>query len=101
MQRLVALVVVALSCFGSISGQTSKPSKSDAQIRDQIIKASVNGYSGSCPCPYNVDRAGKRCGRRSAYSRPAGASPLCYPEDVTQRMVDEYRKKERNETLPR
>ncbi len=39
----------------------------------------------------NADRAGRNCGKRSAYSRPGGRSPLCYESDVTKAMVDEYR----------
>lgn len=35
-------------------------------------------YTGSCDCPYHTDRAGRRCGARSAYSRPGGRSPRCY-----------------------
>lgn len=65
---------------------------SDAEIRKQIIRSSIAGYSGSCPCPYNVDRAGRRCGGRSAYSRPGGASPICYPADVSDRMVANWRR---------
>lgn len=34
--------------------------------------------SGRCDCPYHTDRAGRRCGARSAYSRPGGRSPRCY-----------------------
>lgn len=45
------------------------------------IRRSIANYKGSCPCPYSVDRAGRKCGRRSAYSRPGGAQPLCYPSD--------------------
>jgi uncharacterized protein YraI len=45
---------------------------SDAEIRRMIIGRSQAGYSGSCPCPDNRDRAGRRCGARSAYSRPGG-----------------------------
>lgn len=33
---------------------------------------------GSCDCPYDRDSRGNSCGRRSAYSRPGGASPMCY-----------------------
>lgn len=63
----------------------------DAQIRRAIINESLAGYYGRCPCPYHVDRAGRSCGQRSAYSRPGGASPLCYPTDVTANMVLAYR----------
>ena len=73
--------------------EQSKPSdpKSDGQIKRLMIQESLARYSGNCPCPYNVDRARRRCGKRSAYSKPGGASPLCYNSDVTQRMVDAYR----------
>lgn len=63
----------------------------DSQIRQLIMQQSLAYYSGSCPCPYNVDRAGRRCGRRSAYSRPGGASPMCYPSDVSDAQVQAFR----------
>ena len=63
----------------------------DAEIRQILVRQSVARYSGSCACPYNTDRGGRRCGRRSAYSRPGGASPLCYPSDVTDAAVAAYR----------
>jgi hypothetical protein len=48
------------------------------------IRQSIAAYSGSCPCPYSFDRAGRRCGARSAYSRPGGGGPTYYPSDVRQ-----------------
>jgi hypothetical protein len=91
MKRLIGIVVVALVGVSTAWGQTAKPTKSDAEIKQQIVRESIASYSGSCPCPYNTDRAGRSCGRRSAYSRPGGASPACYAEDVTTKMVDDYR----------
>ncbi len=64
---------------------------SDDQIRDRIIASSIAAYSGSCPCPYNTDRAGRRCGARSAYSRPGGASPKCYRSDISDAEVARWR----------
>ncbi len=64
---------------------------SDSQIRRLLMQQSLAYYAGSCPCPYNVDRAGRQCGRRSAYSRPGGASPLCYPSDVSDAQIAAYR----------
>lgn len=58
--------------------------QSDAEVQ-RAIRQSIAAYSGSCPCPYSVDRRGRRCGARSAYSRPGGAAPLCYPSDVRRR----------------
>ena len=74
-------------------GSTIKVEKTDGEIKQGIIKESIASYRRSCPCPYNMDRAGRRCGARSAYSRPGGASPICYEKDVTQKMVDDYRKR--------
>ena len=66
---------------------------SDDEIRQLMISESVSSYPGSCPCPYFVDRAGRSCGRRSAYSRPGGYSPLCYPSDISPAAVADYREK--------
>lgn len=63
----------------------------DQEVRDMIIKESISSYPGNCPCPYNTMRNGRNCGGRSAYSRPGGRSPLCYPKDVTDPMVKAYR----------
>lgn len=54
----------------------------DAAIRSFLIRESIASYSGSCACPYNVDRAGRACGRRSAYVRAGGATLLCYAADI-------------------
>lgn len=35
-------------------------------------------YQGSCECPYDTDRRGRRCGGRSAYSRAGGSPGMCY-----------------------
>jgi hypothetical protein len=93
--RLFNLVVAVCLAFASLGAQTKSKVETDAQIRQELIRRSIAGYSGNCPCPYNTDRAGRSCGRRSAYSRPGGASPLCYPDDVTKEMVDAYRARSR------
>jgi hypothetical protein len=82
-----AAAVVAVVGFGG--GQAG--AQNDAQIKQRIIRESIAGYSGSCPCPYNTDRGGRRCGDRSAYIRPGGAAPLCFPSDVTPEMVRQAR----------
>ncbi len=66
--------------------------QSDDAIRKALIEQSIAGYPGNCPCPYNSTRNGSRCGARSAYSKPGGYAPLCYPQDVTPEMVERYRK---------
>jgi hypothetical protein len=77
-----------------------KPKKkkpSDAQIRQILIDESIAAYSGNCPCPYNRASNGSRCGRRSAYDREGGTTPLCFPKDVSAEMVQAYREVNRDE----
>jgi len=69
--------------------------QSDAQIRQRIIRESIAAYPGACPCPYSVMRNGRSCGGRSAYSRPGGYAPICYPNDVSAAQVAEYRRANR------
>jgi hypothetical protein len=60
-----------------------------------IVQASRDQYYRTghpCACPEDLTRNGQRCGGRSAYSRPGGAAPLCYPTDVTPAMIEAYRR---------
>jgi hypothetical protein len=81
-----------------------KPQQSDAKrkvevaltaaaIAAMIVQASRDRYYATghpCACPEDFTRNGQRCGGRSAYSRPGGAAPLCYPTDVTPAMIEAY-----------
>lgn len=88
------LVILALLVLpGVSSAQDAKAEKSDDEIAKILIAESIASYSGSCACPYNTASNGSRCGKRSAYSRPGGASPLCYRRDVTDSMIERYRKR--------
>jgi hypothetical protein len=64
---------------------------STAKIKQLLIRRSHAYYRGNCPCPYNITAAGRKCGGRSAWSRPGGQSPLCYPSDISQSMVAQYK----------
>ena len=79
---------------------TTSSAPSDDAIRAAIIQRSIASYYGSCPCPYSTDRAGRRCGGRSAHSRPGGASPLCFPSDVSDEMVSAYQAKASADAKP-
>ena len=63
-----------------------------AGIKKRMIQESIESYPGPCACPYNTARNGSACGGRSAWSRPGGYSPLCYPRDISVEMVDEYKR---------
>ena len=71
--------------------EPTKKKLSDDQIAKILIRRSIDSYSGNCPCPYSRASNGSRCGGRSAYSRPGGASPLCFRRDVTATMIVQYR----------
>ncbi len=64
-----------------------------AAILVQASRAQYHATGRPCACPDDTMRNGRACGGRSAYSRPGGAAPLCYPHDVTTAMIDDYRKK--------
>ena len=92
---MIAFVIIVVSFLPMtvIGGEGMTSSMTDTEIKQALIRESISRYSGNCPCPYNTDRAGRRCGKRSAYSRPGGASPLCYPQDVSQERMDTYRQR--------
>ena len=85
------VATLALLCAFSVSAKDTKIP--DSAIVQLLIDNSIASYSGNCPCPYNAMRNGKSCGKRSAYSKPGGYAPLCYKEDVTKAMVQEYRQR--------
>lgn len=72
---------------GPVSAITSTEIK---RAKELIIRQSINSYNGNCPCPYSSMRNGRSCGKRSAYSRPGGYSPLCYPQDISDSDVEKY-----------
>jgi hypothetical protein len=81
--------VLALLCaFSVFAKETPIP---DSAIVRILIEDSIASYPGNCPCPYNSASNGSRCGKRSAYNRGGGYSPLCFKEDVSKDMVQEYR----------
>lgn len=88
MQR-PAILLIAL--FAAASSNAADK-LTDAAIRELIVQESSAAYPGNCPCPFNVDRAGRACGARSAWSRPGGRAPTCYAREVTQAQLDDYRK---------
>ncbi len=82
---------VLLACLILLGTGGSTFAATDAQVKRAIIHESLASYPGPCPCPYNIMRNGRACGRRSAYSRPGGYSPICYKSDVTPQMIRQYR----------
>ena len=90
------LLAASLIAASSLAFAGAPAHKTDAQVRKAIIQQSIAQYPGVCACPYNVTRSGRRCGRRSAYSKPGGYAPKCYASDVSDKEVKAWRKRHRD-----
>lgn len=81
--------------------QTAKPARTTevltaAAIAALLIEESRRAYHAQgrpCACPDDRMRNGRACGGRSAYSKPRGAAPLCYPTDISEGMIKAYRER--------
>jgi hypothetical protein len=104
MFRLIALTVSLVLCHPASgwaqdlaripNGTEQKEVLDDVAIAALIIAGSIAAYKAMgrpCACPDDQTRNGQRCGGRSAWSKPGGARPLCFPSDVTSDMISAYR----------
>ncbi len=88
----ICIAVLAILSAGLV---LAREPLSDAQVRQAIIQESIAAYKRTghpCACPFDLMRNGRQCGNVSAYSRPGGASPLCFPQDVSDGMVADWRR---------
>jgi hypothetical protein len=78
----------------SVGAHAATPiTTTDDQIKQQMISQSIAEYKGNCPCPYSTAKNGSNCGKRSVYSRPRGAKPLCFAKDITPTMIEKFKTK--------
>src|SRR5690348_7324372 len=99
-ETIVSLIILSLSASGQIVLRSG--ALDNNQIRRKIIEDSVENYPGTghpCACPYNSARDGTTCSGRSAYSRPGGAEPFCYPSDVSDQMVSKWKEQHPGQCL--
>jgi hypothetical protein len=90
MKRALLFLVFATPAFA----QPATKQMTDTEIASIIVQASRDAYYRTgrpCACPEDLARNGSQCGGRSAYSRPGGASPYCYPSNVPKAEIDRYR----------
>lgn len=90
---LTGTVVLTLSLTIATPSFAKKPGLSVEQVKQLIIEESISEYPGPCACPFNRASNGSKCGKRSAWSKPGGYSPVCYKDEVTKEMVDDWRKR--------
>jgi len=82
----VSRVYLAIIFAAAIASPSTARSLTDAEIVQSIILASRAEYFATghpYACAYDHARNGSYCGRRSAYSRPGGYEPKCYPKDIS------------------
>ena len=91
---LAGLSVLMLVGFWAAGHSPAQTKLTDRDIAATIVQESRQAYYATghpCACPEDSARNGSRCGGRSAYSRPGGASPKCYVSDVTAAEIAAYR----------
>jgi hypothetical protein len=66
---------------------------SDDRLRERIMLDSVAPYHGSCACSYQTRPNGGTC--RGHIHPLRGHKPLCYPRDVTDAMLLDWRREHR------
>jgi hypothetical protein len=64
---------------------------SDQEIRTILIDKSIAQFHKPCPCPYSKSPKGGQCGLNSVYSKTGRLTILCYPSNVTKKMIKAYR----------
>jgi hypothetical protein len=90
MKRALLFLVLTAPAFA----QPAAKQMTDPEIASIIVQASRDAYYRTgrpCACPEDLAKNGSRCGGRSAYSKPGGASPYCYPSDVPKVEIDRYK----------
>lgn len=60
---------------------TQSPSPSPSPVKKGRVPIRSGTQGQGCTCPYDMDRAGRQCGGRSAYSKAGGSGPSCYEND--------------------
>lgn len=78
--RILLLFLLIFPVLGSES----------TEIKKQMIKESIARYKGACACPYSRTKSGRKCGKRSAYSKPGGDKPICYESDISDAKLKKY-----------
>ena len=97
MVRLGLYAIGAVAVAGAGYFALRSDGLSDAEVRERIVKESIAAYQADgrpCACPFNVMANGQECGDFSAYNKPGAATPACYPKDVTDAMVKDWRRRQ-------
>lgn len=89
-KSVTTVVLTAVFVFVSEMAIAKSNQLTDDQVKQRIIDDSIASYPGTCACPFNTARNGSSCGRRSAWSKAGGASPICYKKEISKAMIKEW-----------
>ena len=91
MKRLFFLVLAAPLLW---SATVQAQRYGDDEIRNMIIRDSLAQFGPQdCPCPYSYTWNGQQCADKSLYNQRTRRQDLyCYPNDVTYREIEQYRR---------
>jgi hypothetical protein len=67
--RIIFALVTTVALFGSYSLASAQNAMTPQQYHKDV---------GPCACPDDKDKAGNKCGKRSAFCKPGGAEVTCY-----------------------
>ncbi len=74
-----------------LAGAALAGEMTDGQVRERIVEESADAHAGSCACPEDYDAVGRACGARSDQGKPGGDKVVCYPHEISDEQVREYR----------
>jgi len=85
----IAAALIVTSFYWPAAAKTNS---SNETVALAIIRECRDVESGMrCACPDDLARDGGRCGLRSAYNQPGGATQWCYVADVSAKEIADYR----------
>jgi hypothetical protein len=87
----IALASEQSEVNGEFSDDTIRKMMIEENKKAYFKKMRRRGNAGTCPCPYSMNRAGQECGDSSAYIKPGGESPWCFPKDISQKDLDSWK----------
>lgn len=79
--RIAAITIAA-------AGAVLLASHSLAPAQKAMTPQQYHKDVGPCACPDDKDKAGRRCGKRSAFCQKGGAEVTCYRVDVERRRKE-------------
>jgi hypothetical protein len=96
MKQLLCTILLLVCLPLAAQNPSGRSQLSDEQVKQEVIRESIESYPGNCPCPENRASNGSRCGKRSAWSKAGGYAPICYENEVSKEMIEAWRNRNKS-----